>query len=177
MSPHAIGLVCGALDELLAAVAGIVEDLDDDLYQTVEREIFRSSPGAHIRHLLDHVRALFEGLETGLICYDRRMRGTAVETDRECCLVEIEGLRATLAGYQHPDPNRATVFARRVTVEQIVDPNAAPIRLESVGLRELVFVFQHSIHHAALLGARLRQAGVPVPEFFGIAPATLAANR
>ena len=43
--------------------------------------------------------------------------------------------------------------------------------------RELVFVASHAVHHYALLAAHLRQLGLPVPEGFGLAPATVAHAR
>jgi hypothetical protein len=187
--------VLKTLDLLLRNVADLVAGLDDATYRDQRNPTFRSSPGGHIRHLLDHVRALIAGLDStdGLICYDRRRRGTDVENNRDACLTAIGGLRGRLshwlaaAGEAGEAAAQAAVLpapqgrifdpARSVRVEQIVDPGREPILLESNALRELVFVFHHSIHHAALLAARMRSAGFEVPEQFGIAPATLAANR
>jgi uncharacterized damage-inducible protein DinB len=39
--------------------------------------------------------------------------------------------------------------------------------------RELHFLFSHTVHHYALIAAQLRQIGLPIPEGFGISPATL----
>lgn len=185
-----------ALDLLLENLAEVVVAMDDELYRTLEDRIFRSSPGGHIRHLLDHIQALFQGLasESGLVYYDRRARGTAVETDRDRCLAVIHELRERIRPWQADDAIQKDAAAeiggtgpgdgqsefdpgQTLRVEQIVDPACDAIFLESNALRELVFVYHHSIHHAALLAARLRQAGREVPEHFGIAPATLAANR
>ncbi|MCR9142808.1 MAG: hypothetical protein NXI24_11195 [bacterium] len=190
-SSEAATVALQALDRLLENVAELISNIDDDLYRNIEDRVFRSSPGGHIRHTLDHIQALIAGLdsEAGLICYDRRRRGTDVENDRGVCLTAIRGLRLRLGEWlqqatgDQDDPGNLPLQAggfdpaRLVQVEQIVTPDRDPILLESNALRELVFVFHHSIHHAASLAARLRSAGLAVPESFGVAPATLAANR
>lgn len=178
-NPAAV-LTVEALDHLLGQLQDLVSTIDTGLYCHLEADVFRSTPGGHVRHLLDHVRALLAA--TGdldpasgisgdcVVCYDRRARGTAVESDPEACLALIGELRRklpTIAAFHLPTP---------VQVEQIVNPGHPPVILESNALRELVFVYHHSIHHAALIAARLRQAGQSVPADFGVAPATLAAN-
>lgn len=180
-------LTTGALDHLLLQLSDLVSAIHPpELYSHLEAEVFRSTPGGHVRHLLDHVRALLRGLsgETTdeasqrMICYDRRARGTAIEHDPDACLALIAELRHELARLlQKEEP----VFQQSppqvpLYVEQIVRPGHPAVILESNALRELVFVYHHSIHHAALIAARLRQAGMSVPADFGVAPATLAAN-
>ena len=43
--------------------------------------------GGHVRHCLDHVSALLASTRTGLCAYDRRQRGTDVETWRALLLL------------------------------------------------------------------------------------------
>lgn len=202
---RAVRTALSAMLGLLDNVADLVETMDPELYRDVGDPIFRSSPGGHIRHLLDHVRALLVGLRSAeaLVCYDRRERGTDVENDRNCCLNTLREIRAELAEWStRLESNSESAAApesgpvadesmnggaavgdaafapeRPLTVEQIVDPARDAILLQSTVLRELVFVFHHSVHHAATLAARMRAAGFAVPEHFGIAPATLAGGR
>ncbi len=186
-------LAVGALDHLLLQLSDLVSAIHPpELYSHLEAEIFRSTPGGHVRHLLDHVRALLQGLsgettnDAGqrLICYDRRTRGTDVECNPDACLALIAGLRHELANLLQTEkeaPLAESTSGSASTqvslyVEQIVHPGHPAVILESNALREIVFVYHHSIHHAALIAARLRQAGMTVPADFGIAPATLAAK-
>ncbi len=175
-----------ALDGLLGDLNVLLGDISDEEYCRQEDRVFRSSVGGHVRHLLDHVRALLDGAGRAdrTVRYDRRERGTAVESSREAARIEAEDLRRRLADLEaafteldRPERGgRDALSPVPLTVEQIVDPGRPPVYLRSNLLREIVFVMHHGLHHAALIAARLRSEGRELPATFGIAPATLSAG-
>ncbi|MCX5688820.1 MAG: hypothetical protein NTV94_03350 [Planctomycetota bacterium] len=133
---------------------------------------FGATIGAHVRHCLDHVRALVDGVHTGRVEYDHRERGTPIESSptHACAhaitLIEQLKLHNTLPA-QHP-------------LELIIlashDEPAATV--SSTFARELAFVLSHTIHHQAMIHAMLAvNAHAPdqrLPDSFGLAPSTIA---
>lgn len=166
-TPEAVaGLAAGLveLDALLAA-------LSDTDYARRGAGVFSSSIGDHVRHCLDHVRALVEGVAAGRIDYDARTRGTPIEVDCGLARTEIARLLAelrTIAGQSFVLPVSVTVTFR---------DDAPPTWVESTLGRELGFVASHTVHHGALIAAIARTLGHAPPAEFGVAPATIAHLR
>jgi uncharacterized damage-inducible protein DinB len=152
-----------ALRELARVVAGLTA-----AQYMARPEGFRGSIGEHVRHCLDHVAALDAGRATGRIDYDRRRRGTAIETDRAAALREIRRLADRLGGLE------PAVLARPVAVAEAHAVGCGPVDLQSSLGRELAFVVSHTTHHNALVAALARALGGRVPEQFGYARSTLA---
>lgn len=81
----------------------LLNSLEDPMY-TFASPLFEASVGQHTRHSLDHLRKPLEAFTDAnedanaslLICYDRRERKTAVETDRHAAVELIEHLQATI---------------------------------------------------------------------------------
>lgn len=82
-------------------LGGLLDDLADLLIRvSPQAYVARPAPGVsgsvgeQVRHTLDHVSALLtaEGGET--LSYDRRRRGTSVETDLRAAMEETLRLRA-----------------------------------------------------------------------------------
>ena len=155
------------LVDLLAQLGQVVERLDDGQYVRKPVGVIESSVGGHVRHCLDHVRSLLVAIETGHLDYDRRERGTAMESSRACAMGEIESLAGALAGLG--DEALGRWLSVSVTMASGDEPTDVP---SSVG-RELAYVLSHTIHHNALVNAMVRTLGGWLPERFGYAPSTV----
>lgn len=156
-----------AVQTLLDCQAELLEALSDEQY-AASPDPECGAIGAHVRHCLDHVRALLSGAEAGLIDYDARERGTDIEQQRAAGLRETRALRDALMalsvdGMDAPLRVRVLVAATGPTITTASSLN-----------RELVFVLSHTIHHHALMAVIARAHAVPLPENFGCAPATIA---
>ena len=55
--------------------------VDDDVYTPRVATTMADSIGEHVDHCLDHVSALLAADSSLMLSYDRRQRGTAIETD------------------------------------------------------------------------------------------------
>lgn len=156
------------LAALLDQLAGVLEATTDSQYTQRPVGAVSSSLGGHVRHCLDHFRALCRGAEAGWIDYDDRERGTRVETSRGAALSTIAELRNRL--------ERLDTALLPMTLRVRSGISADGQSLESVSSlgRELVFVLSHTVHHNALLAVMCRTLGVPIPDEFGYAPSTLA---
>lgn len=156
------------LVDLLAELADVISRLDDRQYAAKPVGVIPSSVGGHVRHCLDHVRALVGAAETGWLDYDRRERGTDVETSRGAALAAIDRLVADLRDLPEDAPEIS------VAVQAMMTAGGPPVLVASSLGREMAFVLSHTIHHNALVGAMVRMLGGDLPPRFGYAPATLA---
>lgn len=159
--------LCNALDDL----ADMIGVLRSEQYSQTGLDGFSSSLGAHARHCLDHVEALLCGLDVGEVFYDRRVRGTEAEFDREHALLAIGRLQERLrARTESALPSELRVVAlSRIDGEEE--------SYSSSGAREVLYVFHHTVHHLALMAAQATCMGVSMDGRVGRAPATLAADH
>jgi uncharacterized damage-inducible protein DinB len=151
----------------------LLDELDDLLGQ-VPPDVYRArfaadvsgSIGEHVRHCLDHVSALLGADPSTTLSYDRRQRGTAVETEPAAAVRQILQLKNAFDAWSSrslDDP---------ISVRSIVTPSGDSVTVRSTLARELAFVVSHTIHHQALIGLLLAVHGQAVPERFGHSPST-----
>src|SRR5687767_4749402 len=81
--------VAGPLWATLAQLFDLIESLSDEQYVRRPVGVVESSIGLHVRHCLDHVRALLASAATGRLDYDVRERGTDIESNRSAALDTI----------------------------------------------------------------------------------------
>jgi len=163
-------LVLNSALATLEQLAGVIEDMSDESYATPGA--MGASIGQHVRHTLDHFRALADCTPgVGEIDYDQRERGVPVETDRGVALDEIRGVMTTLSGAD------AARLESGVTVRAVISGDGAEAPLESTFARELWFVTHHAIHHNALIMTVAREKGITLAEGFGRAPSTVNFER
>lgn len=144
-----------------------ISDVD---YASVPSDIFTSSPGAQVRHTLDHVGALLKGMESGVMEYDIRERGVIVETDPMAALNLIANQVEGLENIRNED------MIRPVIARLLMNPAGEIMEHTSCVSREIAFVLSHTIHHNAILLSMLRFLGRETDDRFGFALATLAYN-
>jgi hypothetical protein len=144
----------------------LIERLDDIDYARPAPGRSSGGVGGHVRHCLDHVMALLASTHTGVCAYDRRARGTDVESCRLAALRAISTLTAALSDLG-PE-----LFDRTVLVETQLDHAGAMITTRSSVWREVAFVISHTTHHHAIVGQLLLARGINLGPRFGLAPAT-----
>lgn len=154
------------LVDLLHQMRTMVQRLDDVDFAMPAPGRTTGGVGGHVRHCLDHVSALLVGARSGLCAYDRRQRGTAVETSRAAA---IDAITDAMIGVLHLD---AVTLESEVFVETQLDPGGAIVVTRSTVCRELVFLMSHTIHHNAIVSQMLHTRGIAVAPRFGLAPAT-----
>jgi uncharacterized damage-inducible protein DinB len=142
--------------------------MTDEQYRMKPVGVVSSNVGGHVRHCLDHVDALLAGIDRGELDYDRRQRGTEVETSRTAALAAIQGQEQQLRSLS------SLSDGHRLRLSTLVSSAMPPIEVETTVGRELAFVLSHTVHHNALIAVMARTLGVPVPDRFGYAPSTIA---
>lgn len=154
-----------ALVQSLRELEGVVASLSDAQY--VRAEAGASSIGAHVRHTLDHVSALRGAVEGGVLDYDCRERGTAVERDRASAGAALSELCDWLLRGVRPP-------ATPLRLRAMVTGSGPVVESQTTLGRELLYVQSHTIHHNAIVAMLARAGGAELPAGFGYAPATLA---
>lgn len=156
---------------LLRQMRAMIQEMDDDTYTTPAPGRASGGVGGHVRHCLDHVGALVHATRTGVVEYDRRRRGTDVESCRVAAVHQIGELIERLAALDQ------SMLDEPLLVESQIDPAGAMILTRSSVCREVAFVISHTIHHNAIVAQLLAGRALTLDARFGLAPATPADAR
>lgn len=149
---------------LLKQALTVVGGLQDTEYTAIPCPWHESSIGQHLRHILDHYRALVLADATTLVDYNRRWRDSPMEHSVAAAQTQVRAVMSQLTSIQ----------AGAVRVRSEIDAQTGFCAdLPSSMERELLFAASHAIHHFALVAILLRALGKPVPEGLGVAPTTL----
>ena len=151
---------------LLLQMRSMIEQMEDDAYAAPAPGGSSGGVGGHVRHCLDHVGALISATRSGIAEYDRRHRGTTVETCRAAAIRRAGELLDQLSALD------SSLLDEPVLVEMQIDPSGAMILTRSTVCREVAFVISHTIHHNAIVAQLLAGRDVPLGARFGVAPAT-----
>jgi uncharacterized damage-inducible protein DinB len=155
-----------ALSRLLDELGTLLIEVAPDVYCARFATEVSGSIGEHVRHCLDHVSALLTADPSSTLSYDRRHRGTAVETDASEALRQIHQLKNAISAWS----TRSLEEPIRVT--SMISSTGDAVTGWSTLARELAFVVSHTIHHQAIIGVLLAIHGQAVPERFGHSPST-----
>jgi hypothetical protein len=156
-----------ALERALEELAVVVAALSPDAYCSRLLPNASGSIGEHVRHCLDHVSALVSADPSSCLSYDRRDRGTPVETDPAQALRGIQLLRVKVAVGRW-----STRLDEPICVMSTMARDEVPLTSMSTLARELAFVLNHTVHHQATIGILASLYGCEVPSGFGYAPST-----
>lgn len=150
--------------DALTQVLSLIEVAPDAAYQSPP-EGMTSSIGRHVRHVLDHYIAFQSGFESGEVDYDMRSRDSVVEKDsalaRQHIMSVIDWIKSQVTQDKPID------MKTEVSVN-----NQESIVVKSTLQRELIYLLNHTLHHAAYVSLMLRKLGVTIDKHIGVAPAT-----
>jgi uncharacterized damage-inducible protein DinB len=152
---------------LLEQCADILEHVPPGIYALPDPRCHGSCIGGHVRHCLEHYASFLDGLDAGLIDYERRARDRRLQTDPAAAGRALRQTASALA--------RGLAFAgldRPLRIVAEGDTSDGDITASSIG-RELGFLLSHTIHHCALIAVLLRLGGLDAPAGFGLAPSTV----
>lgn len=157
-----------AASHILDQGSGLLKNLPEEVYCRRLEEAFGASIGGHYRHCLDHFICLLEGMNSGVLDYDKRRRDGQMERRREEALAATEEIRETLTILD------VSILERRIIVQCKIHYGAdRSQRVKSTAARELMYVVAHAVHHFALIAVMAKVMNFPIPRNFGVAPSTL----
>jgi hypothetical protein len=153
---------------IVAQITDMLAVLDDETYARPLDVLNGSTLGQHFRHILNFYECLFEGAAQGVIDYSARRRQPKVECDTCFALEAFTHIAASVDTLNE----EANI---RVKADFSADQkDARPIVQSSIG-RELLFAYDHAVHHLAIIRIGIQTAcpDVLLPASVGVAPATV----
>ncbi|AWB66116.1 hypothetical protein C2869_06530 [Saccharobesus litoralis] len=135
------------------------------------------SLGRHVRHISDHYLAFLSACggtvftSEPCIDYNTRHRDSPIETDIHLAREHIRALQRKLASIQISVKTKVTVMS------EIDCSDMQTYAFSSSIERELLYLINHTIHHAAYMALLAKQKGIYFPENIGVAPSTLTYQR
>ena len=148
----------------------LIRRLDDNLYMPETGKARTSSVGMQFRHGLDFYFCLLAGLGSGEVDYESRQRDSRIAEDRLYAAERMDDLIGSLAKLNDMDADRR--IRTRGEAPAGAGHHTAPWAASSV-LRELQFLFSHTVHHYAIIRLLLAARGFEAGQEFGVAPSTL----
>ena len=151
----------------LEEIGGMIIKLDDRSYRLKLEILSGSSIGAHVRHILEFYLCLANGKDSIVIYYDDRKRDCRIETDRLFALEIIDEIKTFL--------NKIVLDRTILLKSNLSILENKELLLETSLFRELAYVFEHSVHHQALIkiGIKELDCAHTLGKTFGIAPSTI----
>ena len=147
----------------LKALQLLLQNLHDHQYTLKSALLGNASIGQHTRHTIELAQALVSGYEAGEVNYDKRKRDAAIEKDTALAYSKLTEL---LTGMNLQNKDVLLVVTDNSTGEVT--------KVQSNYFRELVYNYEHTIHHMALIRVALREMKLElVDDNFGVAPSTL----
>lgn len=145
------------LDELIR----LLQQLSNEEYSNPCVQLSNSSIGEHTRHIIELFQCLENQYESGVINYDQRQRNILIQTNTDFAIEKIIAIQ-----------NNLDKENKNILLQQKIDGNE--IQTESNYYRELLYNFEHCIHHQALIKvAILQYTTITIDENFGVARSTI----
>ncbi|KMQ66504.1 hypothetical protein ACM46_02935 [Chryseobacterium angstadtii] len=151
-----------SIEENLKELCRILGPVSPELYTRKSQYLFGSSIGQHIRHILEMYEVLLAGYSSGKFSFDHRKRRLILEESVEEMLSTINRISSEI---RKEDRELICVLNDNENNEQ---------QLRTTYFRELLYCFEHGIHHQALIKVALKEfKWQDIPENFGVAPSTI----
>jgi len=161
-----------AINAILAVVQQInhvLEQLEPHEYRRQLPEFEGSSLGQHFRHILEFFQCLESGVRSGTVDYAARERNLLYEDNPNLTSAAFETFADALPTLRIFDP---------VEVRAEFGGQERPSYPSTVG-RELLFVYDHAIHHLAIIkiGLLCQFPHVRADRDLGVSPSTIKARE
>lgn len=145
------------LDELIS----LLHQLSNEDYAKPCSALSEASIGEHTRHIIELFQCLENQYESGIVNYDTRKRNLQIQTETDFAIQQIIAIQTNL-----DKPNK------NLQLRQLIE--GCEINTESNYHRELLYNFEHCIHHQALIKvAVLQSASILLDANFGVARSTI----
>lgn len=144
----------------------LLDKIDEVLFMKESKILERGTLGKHLRHVLEFYLCLFEGIESGTVCYENRKRDLKLESDHLYACQTIELIMGKLALLSADTP----LHLKTSMTDYCEDTKS----ITSSVLREVMYCYDHHIHHQALMKIALQEFGFDqIDVNFGLAPSTV----
>jgi len=158
-----------ALSVLIRQITHVLAQLEAQDYRCPLSSFEGSSLGQHFRHALEFFQCLEKGARLGIIDYAARERNLLYEDNPQLAAEAFSSFAQSLSRFDLKIP---------VEVRAEFNSDWRPSYPSTIG-RELLFVYDHAIHHLAIIkiGLRCHFPWVQTDQDLGVSPSTVKARR
>jgi hypothetical protein len=150
-----------SINNNLGELIDLLKQLSNAEYSNPCLQLSNASIGEHTRHIIELFQCLESQYELGIVNYDQRQRNIQMQTNTDFAILQIVSIQ-----------NNLNKENKKILLQQKIDGNE--IRTESNYYRELLYNFEHCIHHQALIKVAILQfENVTIDENFGVARSTI----
>lgn len=149
---------------ILFQLKGLLEQLDDQVYQNTIEVFSGASIGQHTRHIIEFYECLLKNTGVAKMNYDQRERNIKLETSVKETVTLLDCLLNQLDDLKQDKPI--------ILCGTLGDSyNEVPSSIS----RELLYVIEHAVHHMAIIKIGILVSGLKVnlPQSFGVAESTI----
>lgn len=156
------------LQDLLTQFQNLTHQLSDEDFKKPLPVLFESSIGQHMRHSVEFVSCFLEGVDSGLVCYDKRNHDVTLESDKDLMFAFISELIQKTDNL--PDQNIKFILESEYKLSNV------KVNVPTNVQRELISNIEHVVHHMALIKVAINTEynHVSLPTSFGVAQSTIA---
>ncbi|MGF2413569.1 hypothetical protein [Ferruginibacter sp.] len=148
------------LTEQLQLLSNLLSKLTAQQYNNKIFCLGNASIGGHTRHIIELLKCVLDGYETGVVDYINRIRNSSLETDLNLAAFQINEMVTQII---QPD--------KKI---KVITEDGATNFVTSSFYREIVYNAEHAIHHLALIKVALREMNLNITgNDFGMAPSTI----
>lgn len=160
--------------QLAKACQGILRQLSDVMLQLKDSDYTKSSAalsgstiGQHMRHTLEFFICLEQGVEKGIVNYDKRAHDKLIESDKYIALNTLQRI-TDFIGSQSADQS--------LQLEVGYEPHSEEcVTVQTNYYRELTYNIEHAVHHMAIMKIGIREVApyITLASDFGVAVSTI----
>lgn len=157
---------------VIEQIRKVLDQLPDEAYSQ-ELKIFNGSTiGKHVRHIYDFYYAVVRVEGTGELDYAVRDRDPKIESYTSTAIEKFAALHENIDCVNEDE-------IIDVVTEFDIDQSTLRKRVKSSVGRELMYAYDHAVHHLAIvkMGIKSSFPEVDIHEDLGIAPSTIKHNR
>ncbi len=159
--------------EAITAITGQITDLLGQFtpydYRKPLDEYDGSSIGQHFRHILEFFQCLQQGVSNGQVDYAARKRNLLYEDNPSIAAEAFAAFPGLIEAYSEAYP---------ISVCAEFGSEVRPVYESTVG-RELLFLYDHAIHHLAIIriGLNCQFPHISTDRHLGVSPATIKSRQ
>lgn len=155
--------ICTHSVTILHQLSHLLNQLTEEQYAKPLSCMAQNSIGKHVRHVIECYQCMLQGIENGLVDYDKRARNLQLETDKEFALEVLHAISETILKIEEKLMQLAVTYSETTSLVQT-----------SV-MREVAYNVEHTVHHLAIIkmGINVAFPSIQIPENVGVASSTL----
>jgi len=157
-----------AILAVVQQIQQVLEQLEPHEYRHPLPEFEGNTIGQHFRHILEFFQCLEQGISKGIIDYAARERNLLYEDSPNLTAAAFAAFAGSLPSFRDSD---------NVEIKAEFGGQERPHYISTVG-RELMFVYDHAIHHLAIIkiGLICHCPHVQADKDLGVSPSTIKAR-